>query len=52
MSGLIGDSELVRFSGTIIQEFGLYAYCKCVLWALVGRLTGRHVTFLQMVVRL
>lgn len=49
MRGLITTRHLVINAATIIQEFGLMAYLRCLRQVL---LTRRHVTFLECVMRL
>jgi hypothetical protein len=49
MRGLITTRHLVINAPTIIHEFGLLAYLRCVRTVL---LTRRHVTFLECIMRL
>lgn len=49
MRGLITTRNLVVNAPTIIQEFGVSAYMRCVFAALLSR---RDVTFLECVMRL
>ena len=48
MQGLITTRHLVIKAPTIIQEFGVVAYLRCVCRAVLSR---RPVTFLECVVR-
>lgn len=49
MRGLITTRHLVLNASTIVQEFGLLAYLRCLGMALFSR---RPVTFLECIVRL
>ena len=49
MRGLITTKHLLLNAGTIVQEFGLLAYFKCIYSVLCG---PRRVTFLECIVRL
>lgn len=49
MRGLITTRNLVVNAPTIISEFGMSAYMRCLAAALLSR---RHVTFLECVMRL
>lgn len=49
MRGLITTKHLLLNASTIVQEFGLFAYLRCLHMALFS---GRRVTFLECIVRL
>ena len=49
MQGTITTRHLVTNASTIIHEFGLGAYMRCVAAAMLSR---KHVTFLEMVMRM
>lgn len=49
MRGLVTTRHLLLYSPTIIQEFGLLAYLRCVRRVLWSR---RSVTFLECVMNL
>jgi hypothetical protein len=49
MRGLITTRHLVINAATIIHEFGVLAYLRCLRQVLLSR---RHVTFLECVMRL
>jgi hypothetical protein len=49
MQGIITTRHLVTNASTIISEFGLGAYVRCVTAAMLSR---RPVTFLEMVMRM
>lgn len=49
MRGLITTRHLVLNASTIVQEFGLFAYLRCLAMALFSR---KPVTFLECIVRL
>jgi hypothetical protein len=49
MRGLITSRHLVTNAPTIIQEFGMSAYLRCLAACLFSR---RDVTFLEVVMRL
>jgi hypothetical protein len=49
MRGLITTRHLVINAATIIHEFGVMAYLRCLRQVLLSR---RHVTFLECVMRL
>lgn len=49
MRGLITTRSLVTHAPTIIQEFGVGAYVRCLAACLLSR---REVTFLECVMRL
>lgn len=49
MRGLITTKHLLLNASTIVQEFGLLAYLKCIYSVLCG---PRRVTFLECIVRL
>ncbi len=49
MRGLITTRHLVTNAPTIINEFGMKAYMRCVAACVLSK---RHVTFLEVVMRL
>lgn len=49
MQGLITTRHLVTNAPTIIHEFGMVAYVRCVAACVLAR---REVTFLEVVLRL
>jgi hypothetical protein len=49
MRGLITTKHLLVNASTIVQEFGVLAYLRCLQLALFS---GRRVTFLECIVRL
>ena len=49
MQGFITTKHLVTNASTIIHEFGIGAYVRCVAAAMLSR---KHVTFLEMIMRM